>query len=253
MPKPYGDPLFDVRENPFFIDIGDRASTYNFDHLPESIAVIGGGDRPDDIKAIMNSTGGKQKIELGEWSDIMNADSTDILSVSADKVSFTITNDRGVVDVFNFTGDAALQILGTMSSRVDLKDKWSSDGGTSADGVESGFSRGIAVFDFGEDNVKPNGRGGDKFFHGSDGDFSSEVKKLFTGSSLSEGEVDEFVFELLDDYTDVDQIGYDGEIVVREVTETSVTFAADNGRATDVIVLMGEVVEDAIADYGLFA
>lgn len=155
--------------------------------------------------------------------------------------------------MFNSTGDAALQILGTMSSRVDLKDKWPNDGGTSVNGVESGFSRGIAIVDVGEDNVKPNGRGGDNYFHGSDGNISSEVKKLLTGASLSEDEVDEFVFELLDDYTDLDLIGYDEEIVVRKVTHISVTFAADKVRATDVTVLMGELVEDAIGDDGLFA
>ncbi|PSL22164.1 calcium-binding protein [Shimia abyssi] len=124
---------------------------------------------------------------------------------------------------------------------VDFKDKVSDYG----------------VFDYGENDLNPAGRGGQSFFYGSDGSLSQEARAVISGSTLSEGEVEEFVFALLDDKAGVQQFGAEAdEIVVTQLEAEQLTFEVNNGNtslspqgATDTVVLRGEVVEDAIRNW----
>lgn len=234
-PLPHCGPT-DIRENWAFIDLGDRGHRYVYDSFDDGVSVIGGGRRPDDVTEIIGS-----KLDPEEIADLValgfvEGSSVEIASLSEDEVAFCITNDNGVVDAFHFTGDAAETALSGARTMADFKDRKSS----------------FAVFDFGEKSGRLNDdgdvvRGGDRFFHGSDGSLDAASRAVISGSSLGESEVDEFVFALLDDHTgtgtaleDIDVIG---------LTETSLTFQVDNGRGVDTVLLLGEVVAEAIGDY----
>lgn len=133
-------------------------------------------------------------------------------------------NDTTLDDVITLKGDVVDQAIETYfgtsaeafanpewvapeptGKRVDLKDKHAQ----------------VAVFDYGSDDreLKTNGngdtwyKGGQSFFHGDDGRLTYDTKKLFSGSSLRETELNKFIERLsLNDYKDVEilNIGPDG-------------------------------------------
>ena len=79
-----------------------------------------------------------------------------------------------------------------------------------------------------------------QFFHGDDGHLSAEARAVFSGSSIKETEMVEFMTALA--------AGVEG-LTVRNVTEGSLTLDVHtdaHGGVTDTIVFSGDVVQDNI-------
>ncbi|MFC3612850.1 hypothetical protein ACFORG_03670 [Lutimaribacter marinistellae] len=252
------------------IDLKDgRAQTAIFDFGEAGDQSFFHGDlgRIDDAladKLHLTRNGSSVQEKFGEvesWLDAVKMDveadafdPLEVLNIAQDQIVLTIDNGSAV-DTIALRGqqveDFVLAEYGIVNpenfdTRVDLKDKWSSDGGASG----SDFTKQVALFDFAEDDRNPDKpwKGGQSFFHGSDGGFSKEVREFISGSSLSEGEVESFVFGLLNDRNG-DEIGEPEEIEVQLVTEKLIKVDFSTDRATDTIILQGEVVENAIQNW----
>jgi len=116
----YGDPSADVRVDHGFIDVGDRASTYQFSSVEnfQGLTWIGGGKRPSDLRAILNMETRNSRLDTdAEVAALFEAarSSTGSFAYLGDTggaLTFALTNTRGTVDHFGVGGVSTVPIPG---------------------------------------------------------------------------------------------------------------------------------------------
>lgn len=118
--KTFDQPAAKVRTDHTFIDVGDRATTYNFSSKEAFLGLswIGGGKRPEELKAILALDGSKSRLDseaelqaliqaVGAGSNVFAA-----LESDDDTFSFKVVNTRGIADHFNIDGLVVTPIPG---------------------------------------------------------------------------------------------------------------------------------------------
>ncbi|MEO1089257.1 MAG: VPLPA-CTERM sorting domain-containing protein [Pseudomonadota bacterium] len=116
----YNDPTANVRVDSSFVDVGDRASTYQFSSVDTFLGTkwIGGGKRPADLKAILNADTGNSRLdtegELAAFLEAVYAGTGSFANLGEEDgaLMFSVTNKRGTADLFSVAGVSQVPIPG---------------------------------------------------------------------------------------------------------------------------------------------
>lgn len=274
-----GNDFFGAGNGSNLVRTGEGDDTVIVTYSQTKMEARAGNEQPDDADAfttvtdfeigsdMLHMTGISEAKALRKLTFDVSKDGTDIMDANGNMI--VRLKDVQIEDTAEFIANSMdFGKFDWSGKQLEILQAGDAPGGQTKSGEFKGIdlkdaSHDYAVWDFGSlEGMKPNGNGGDKFFHGSDGSLTSEGKELFSGSSMGEHEVDEFVFAMLDDYTGVKQAGgYEDEFLVTSVTEDQLVIEVTNQNTkggnldgyTDTIVLEGEVIEQAINEYDLFA
>lgn len=118
----FGDPSANVRVDSAFVDVGDRASTYEFSSPAKLLGLswIGGGKRPLDLRAILGADTRNSRLDTeGEVQRLLDAAraSTGSFAFVGERggaLSFELTNTHGTTDAFVVNGVSQVPIPGAV-------------------------------------------------------------------------------------------------------------------------------------------